>query len=424
MIGQLKQKFDENPSLINLVVFAISWGVWTPVSIATRTYRQVYLLQLGATPVIVSLILSVSSFSVAFARIPGGYLTDRYGRKKMIVPLTFLVGICALIFAFAPTWQVFLIGVIINQAAHLYQPAIRSILADSLPEEQRGRGYSFLRILPNLAAIAGPSLALFLVSHSKSLMRGVRLTYFLSFFAGIGIAILRWKWLRPTVGGQIKKEEFIEDMKHQYGKAKDFILQHLKPLMALYLLYRIGHGMMVLTQIYVIFLASTEYWGVLSILRRVTVFGLTIPFGYLTDRKGRRKPLLIGLIALAGSAFILWSTTATTVRIYAIISIILLGISRAVRSTALRSLEADLVPKQLRGRVAGVLSFISGVAFATGQLIAGPIYNYEPALPFLIASILVTFSIICVVKIDNTSKKEDNVYESCSCEPEQQISKD
>lgn len=123
-IRDLKAKFKDQPEVVNLAVFAISWLIWTPISIATRTYRQVYLIGLGASPAIVSLILSVSSFTVAFARIPGGYLTDRVGRKRLIVPLTFLVGFSSLIYAFAPSWEWFLIGVIINQIAHLYQPSI------------------------------------------------------------------------------------------------------------------------------------------------------------------------------------------------------------------------------------------------------------------------------------------------------------
>lgn len=406
MLGGLRQKFEEDPSLINILVFAISWGIWTPISIATRTYRQIYLLKLGATPAIVSMILSVSSFSVAFARIPGGYLADRYGRKTLIVPLTFVVGVCSLLYAFAPTWQVFLIGIIINQAAHLYQPAIRSILADSLPKEQRGVGYSFLRVFPNLIAILGPSLALFLIAQAGSLVRGVRFAYFLSFFAGIGIATLRWKLLRSTVEGKKEKESLLEDIKHRYGKAKDFILAHLKSLVLLYIFYRIGHGIMVLTQIYVVFLSSPAYWGLLSILRRVMVFLLTIPFGFLTDRKGRKPPLLLGLIALASSGFLLWFTTEATVRTFALLATILLGVSWAVRSTALRSLEADLVPKQLRGRVSGVLSFTSGVAYAIGQLIAGPLYEYMPALPFLISGLLITISIVFVLKLKTTTKRE------------------
>lgn len=404
MLGKLKRMFEEEPNLINLVVFALSWVIWNPISIATRTFRQVYLLELGATPVIVSLVLSTSSFAVAFARIPGGYLADRYGRKKLIVPLTYVVGLCSLIFAFAPTWQIFLVGVVINQAAHLYQPAIRSILADSLPKDQRGRGYSFLRILPNLVAIAGPSVALFLIDRSGSLVMGVRLAYVLSFLAGIVIATLRWKWLRSTVDGTVKKESFIEDIKHRYGKALQFIMKNLKPLVLLYLLYRIGHGMLVLTQIYVVFLASAEYWGLLSIVRRVTLFLLTIPFGFLVDRNGRKPPLFVGLVALASSGFILWFTTSATVKIFVLFAALLLGVSWAVRYTAIRSLEADLVPKTLRGRVSGVLSFISGLAYATGQLIAGPIYGYNPALPFLLSGVLVCVSLGAVVKIKNPSK--------------------
>ncbi|NIQ07311.1 MAG: MFS transporter [Candidatus Korarchaeota archaeon] len=124
----------------------------------------------------------------------------------------------------------------------------------------------------------------------------------------------------------------------------------------------------------------------------------------MVDRRGRKKPLLLGLIPLASAALILCSTTTKVGQLFGIFAVTFIGISWAVRRTALRSLEADLVPKELRGRVSGILSFISGVAFAGGQLVAGPIYEYSPTIPFIISFVFIIVSILFALKIDDTQK--------------------
>jgi MFS family permease len=48
-------------------------------------YWSLYIMELGATPTLLGLIFMVESAAQLIFQIPGGYLTDRLGRKSVII---------------------------------------------------------------------------------------------------------------------------------------------------------------------------------------------------------------------------------------------------------------------------------------------------------------------------------------------------
>jgi MFS family permease len=93
----------------------------------------------------------------------GGWLTDRIGRRHTIVAGAFcsaatLAGIYA-----APTLPLIMLSVILNGASNAtYHPASSALLADLVPEHQRVRAYSTLRLALNAGFAAGSACAGFL----------------------------------------------------------------------------------------------------------------------------------------------------------------------------------------------------------------------------------------------------------------------
>ncbi|MCD6491409.1 MAG: MFS transporter, partial [Candidatus Korarchaeota archaeon] len=156
---------DQNESSVeriywrNVIAMIISWTVWIPFQSACWIYFQAFLKELHITPFQIALISFAGTITLALMRIPGGYLTDKVGRRKIIILLTYVVVFDYLIYAYASNFQVVLIATLISNLALLYQPALNAIVADSLPKTKRGKGYLLVNTLTSLASIASPLIA-------------------------------------------------------------------------------------------------------------------------------------------------------------------------------------------------------------------------------------------------------------------------
>ena len=67
--------------------------------------------------------MSEMLFQLLF-QLPGGYLTDRLGRKKVIVLGSICRGISPMIYLFTGNWEWVIVGMFFTQASNMMIPAI------------------------------------------------------------------------------------------------------------------------------------------------------------------------------------------------------------------------------------------------------------------------------------------------------------
>lgn len=96
--------------------------------------------QLNLTPVTEGLVTSTLLLGAAFGALLGGKLSDRYGRRKMILNLSFLFLLASLGTTFAPNVSImvvfrFLLGLAVGGASSM----VPAFLAEMAPHEKRGR---------------------------------------------------------------------------------------------------------------------------------------------------------------------------------------------------------------------------------------------------------------------------------------------
>jgi len=123
------------------IVFNNLWNLWWTL----------YLVEVLETPITIVDLLSTIQTSGSFLfQLPGGIITDRYGRKKVIVYGTFLRVLAAVFLFSARSWQGVIPGVVLNAAAGIYIPAFNAITADSMPREKRGAAFGTYRMTTSL----------------------------------------------------------------------------------------------------------------------------------------------------------------------------------------------------------------------------------------------------------------------------------
>jgi MFS family permease len=101
----------------------------------------------------------------------GGALTDRFGRKGMLLFGLTMSALSAVLMGITNQLELFLVVVIVvGMLADAGGPAQQAMVADLLPEEKRAEGFGILRVVFNLAVVIGPLIGGLLASRSYLLL--------------------------------------------------------------------------------------------------------------------------------------------------------------------------------------------------------------------------------------------------------------
>jgi MFS family permease len=360
-------------------------------------YFSLYVEELGGTPSIIGIINFVSFLALASVQFLGGYVADAYGRRWLIVSMTFGFALSNLIFALAPSWELVLIAVLIQNLCLIYQPALSAITADSIPPEKRGLGFSAIMFLSNLASLVSPLVAGVLFLYYGTL-EGVRVGFLIVATFALASAIIRIK-LTETIENNKSQRKNLKDILLIYPRAvkEGFSVWKLLPrtMLALLIINVIGSFSYALMDAYLV-LYATQILGIQELQWAVLMAWLTgimiagaLPSGKLVDRCGRTKCLLISWLMYI--PFPLLFLYGTLQMLY--VGFFFFGVSNALFMPGYSAIEADLVPKELRGKEVGCSQFITYTLMALGGLTGGFLYeSISPATPFLAAFGLVIVS--------------------------------
>jgi MFS family permease len=160
----------------NYRILVISWMIMDLASEMPGPNFQLYVHDvLGGTGVALGIIGLTGFLGMAAVAFPGGYLADKYGRRWLITTMTFGMALSYLFFALAPSWPItflgmtlwgwhfILLGITVNSLCLIYQPALFSMVQDSLPPERRGMGSSIIQLIHSTFNTPGPIIAGFLL---------------------------------------------------------------------------------------------------------------------------------------------------------------------------------------------------------------------------------------------------------------------
>lgn len=371
----------------NYRILVLSWIFMDFASEIPGTYYPLYVLALGGSPAILGVIAFASSLALAAVQFPGGYLADKFGRRWLVSTMTFAVALGSLFYALAPSWHFILLGGVLVNLFLLYQPALLAMIADSLPPEKRGMGYSIITLIAHAATTPGPIVA-GLLFISFGLVDSVRIGYFIVVAFYLIAAILRLN-LRETVT-QAQKITAKDVLAAYPTSLRDGVTvwrkvsSSMRYLFVANLFATFGQAMiMPFIAIYAIqdLRVKEVEWSILLSLMFVAMIAFAFPCGKLIDKYGRKRPLLASffIIVPAGLLFIYGDFPRLSV------ALPLIGMSGIMAGVAFGSLQADLVPKEERGKIIGSSNFVNNILMATGALFGGIIYEtVSHQLPFFL----------------------------------------
>lgn len=381
MIGVQKNKFEK----INLATMIISWIMWIPFGNAINVYWQIYLDEIGTPTYAIALLFAVSTITIAFSRLIGGYLADKNGRKTLISLLTYLVGGTYLLLALTTDWTIIILISILTNIFLLYQPAISALLADSMPEEKRGKSYALTMIIPNISALLAPPIAYYFVL-SYGLINGMRYMLIAMWFDATIVASIRLILLRET----IKPQRKIGSFWNEYKIITKELLNNMRAIISFSIFVNLALGLIVMLQLYAIneLNISFEVWSIILELYIIVYIISAYPIGHIADKVGRKPLLKISVVIYSISTVILVTFSLSAPLTALLIFHALTAFGASILGTALPAIQTDYINKEKRGKGFAVLALINSLSMAFGQILGGIFYQLNPQLPLVISSLI------------------------------------
>ena len=398
----LRSRLREELSFLrgNLLVLIVSWVFFRFVGSMVYPYESLYLEALGATALTIGLVGALGTVALFISRLVGGPLADKYGRRDLIVTMTFGVAVSYVFYALAPDWRLVAVGVLMANLCLIYQPALQAITADSIPPEKRGLGYALANVLPGAVALLSPFVARYLITK-HGFVEGMRKAYWLAVAGCLAAALVRAFFLKETLDVREKADlrkvmadirrsasEMVRALRGMPGELKVFTVILLVSIFE----EPMFHMFMSLYAVHVVGISRAD-WALLSIVWSAVPLAVGIPLGKAVDIIGRKRALVISyLLWIPSTVFFITAGGFTDL----LIVFVFFSLGAAFFGPAQQALIADLTPKEVRGRVMAAIGNLNLLAAAASSAIAGFLYQLGPAIPF-VACIFIDVAVLAMI---------------------------
>ncbi|HEX2636205.1 MAG TPA: MFS transporter [Gemmatimonadales bacterium] len=340
-----------------------------------RRFVPKYLEALGAPVVAIGAYGSTEDLLDGLYQYPGGWVGDRYGRRRAMLLFVSLAAVGYAIVAAAPAWPVVLVGLVFVMCwTSMASPTLFAVVGDALPRERRAVGFSVQAILRRLPILVAPTLGGLLIV-SLGVRGGVRAGLMASIaLAGITLLVVRRMRLdaRP-----------VPDTTGVAGVWRS-LPTPLRRLLLSDVFIRTCDGMvdvfLVLYAVNVVGIGAPAF-GVLIGIQAATVMACSLPAARLADRLGR-KPFVVATF-IAFSCFPLAVVAAHSFAGLALAFVV--GGLREIGEPARKALILEFVRPDLRARGVGLYYLIRSLAIAPAATVGGLLWKVTPAVPFLLA---------------------------------------
>jgi MFS family permease len=393
----------------NLLVLIISYMFFGLTSSLFSPFRSLYIRELGATAIIIGLMDSVSNIILAIIRLPGAFIADRYGRRKVIVLFTFTAALSYSFYILAWNWKIILLAMIISSLSHIYQPALEAIEADSLPAEKRGMGYTLIWLLPGIPAFFGPLISGYFV-ETRGLITGMRIVYIIVLFCVLTIAIIRWLFLKETIetDESLGSKELLFSFRESIDamrEAWESVGSEVKTTTLVFLLMSFEFPLfMTYYSLFAFDVAGVSglEWGIITTIGSVVMLIAGYPAGKLIDSIGRKKSIIIGYLISIPTIIALTFTSGyfqmTIVNMF-------IQLSTVFFFPALNALRADIIPQEVRGRIMGLMGTLRSLAMVPAGALFGLLYEVNRKYPYYLGIIIEITTVIIILKYITEPKK-------------------
>lgn len=363
---------DRNTTAVAGAMFLMGLGeeLW-------RRFMPRYLAALGAPVLAIGLYGTTEDLLDGLYQYPGGWVADRWGRRRALLLFVGLAAAGYACFWAAPAWPWIFAGQALAMAwTSMASPTLFAVVGDALPRGRRAVGFAVQSVVRRVPIAAAPVLGGLAIA-AYGLRAGVRM--------GLVVAMALAAVTAATVSA-VRLPLIHEGEAHRLRGVWGSFPARLRRLLAADILVRTCEGMV---DVFVVLYAmevigiSAPRFGLL-----VTVQMVTAILSYLL---GARIALRWGqgvAVTVTFAAFALYPLSVALAGSFAgLAAASVVGGLRETGEPARKAMIVDFARPHLRARSVGLYYLVRSVAVTPAALIGALLWRVGPATPFFAASI-------------------------------------
>jgi MFS family permease len=334
------------------------------------------------------IVLALFSIFGIVGSMVGGALTDKFGRRKLILFGLVFSALSTLSLGMVNSLAVlYPLAAFIGLLSDVSGPAHQAMMADILTEKQRQEGFGLLRVVRNLAWIIGPTIGGLLANRSFFLL------FVIDAIISCIVAAIFYLFMpetKPEVHADAKHESFWTTAAGYRFVIRDFafmafviaailmgaVYQQMYNSLSVYL--RDNHGV------------NPQGYGFLMTTSAITV--ILFQF-WVTRRIKSRPPFLI--MALGTIFYMIGFSMFGFVSVYWLFAsaIVVITIGEMLVMPTSQTLAANFAPEEMRGRYMAIFGLTWMLPSTFAPMLAGLILdNLNPNLLWYLGGILCAVS--------------------------------
>jgi MFS family permease len=331
---------------------------------------------LGAPVTAIGLFGTTQDFLDGVYQYPGGWVADRFGRRRALLLFVALAAVGYGLFLVAPRWPWVFAALAFAMAwSSMASPTLFAVVGDALPTHRRTMGFTVQAVLRRIPIAVAPTLG-GLVIAAHGVRSGVQL--------GLGISIAL-AGVTMAVAARVRVPLLVDDAPTDVRGVWRSLPVPLRRLLLSDIFVRTCEGMvdvfLVLYAINIVGISAPQF-GALVAVQMVTSILSYLPAARFADRTGRKPFVIATFIAFAlfPLAVVLSTSFAWLAGAFVV------GGLRELGEPARKALIVDLARPALRARSIGLYYLVRSVAIAPAAFVGGLLWRIAPALPFHVAT--------------------------------------
>jgi MFS family permease len=337
------------------------------------------------------ILLGILSFSGIVGSMIGGGLTDRFGRRKLILFGLVFSAVSSLALGLVNDFRwLFPLAVMVGLLSDVGGPAHAAMIADILGKEQRQEGFGILRVVSNMAWLVGPTIGG--IVARKSFLALFVIDSTISCFVAVLFYVLM-----PETKPEPHPEHRHETMRETFANYRVVLADHA---FVAFLAACILEGV-VYIQMYnslAVYLRDVhgiqpQAYGFLLTSSAITV----IFFQIWVMQVIKLKPPFV--MMAAGALFYLigfWMFAFVSAYWLIVSAIVVITIGEMIVMPTSQTLAANFARIDMRGRYMAVFDLTNKIPATVGPAAAGVVLdNYQPNLLWHVGALVCAGSAMC-----------------------------
>lgn len=355
---------------------------------------------------LVSLAISSYAFGRFITDIPCGWLSDKWGRRPLMIWGTLILALTAFLNARATSFAEFLLyRTIQGVGSAMWMTSRTTLLADILKPEERGRIMGYFQTFQLLGSSAGP-----VIGGYVAVWWGLQSTFYFYALLGVISLIITYLWIHEPEGLVSRKHNAQFDLTttKRLLSNRSYSLACLATFAIFFMRTGVRGTLIPLYADQEIGLDESQIGTIISYATIINLI-LAIPMGRSIDYHGRKPVIVKSLfITMISALYFPFADNYLMMSLGAVI----LGIGTSGAGQAPLAMATDATINEPRGISMGLYRLFGDIGFMVGPIILGFIadnVNLRASFYFTAAMLLLCTILIQSLAVETYSEKKNKL---------------